>query len=130
MIRRPPRSTRTDTLFPYTPLFRSDLGLKGTPVERPVAAPIATAESITRPVPRRALSPKASQAPSQRPRVARPAIPRPSVSRPAPVPIKSPATQVSPDSEPQATIGNRPSAQSDERRDGEEGVKECESRWG
>src|SRR3546814_18675570 len=24
MIRRPPRSTRTDTLFPYTPLFRSD----------------------------------------------------------------------------------------------------------
>src|SRR3546814_18917298 len=25
MIRRPPRSTRTDTLFPYTPLFRSYL---------------------------------------------------------------------------------------------------------
>src|SRR3546814_10488826 len=24
MIRRPPRSTRTDTLFPYTPLFRSN----------------------------------------------------------------------------------------------------------
>src|SRR3546814_7179189 len=23
MIRRPPKSTRTDTLFPYTPLFRS-----------------------------------------------------------------------------------------------------------
>src|SRR3546814_21014926 len=32
MIRRPPRSTRTDTLFPYTTLFRSgwdiDLGAK------------------------------------------------------------------------------------------------------
>src|SRR3546814_5457820 len=27
MIRRPPRSTRTDTLFPYTTLFRSQLGL-------------------------------------------------------------------------------------------------------
>src|SRR3546814_20993264 len=27
MIRRPPRSTRTDTLFPYTTLFRS-LGLR------------------------------------------------------------------------------------------------------
>src|SRR3546814_9900279 len=27
MIRRPPRSTRTDTLFPYTTLFRS----RGTP---------------------------------------------------------------------------------------------------
>src|SRR3546814_972726 len=25
MIRRPPRSTRIDTLFPYTTLFRSDL---------------------------------------------------------------------------------------------------------
>src|SRR3546814_6844593 len=28
MIRRPPRSTRTDTLFPYTTLFRS-LGVAG-----------------------------------------------------------------------------------------------------
>src|SRR3546814_14568894 len=27
MIRRPPRSTRTDTLFPYTTLFRSTLEL-------------------------------------------------------------------------------------------------------
>src|SRR3546814_2660868 len=32
MIRRPPRSTRTDTLFPYTTLFRSSIiqeGLEG-----------------------------------------------------------------------------------------------------
>src|SRR3546814_12915534 len=28
MIRRPPRSTRTDTLFPYTTLFRSCLSVK------------------------------------------------------------------------------------------------------
>src|SRR3546814_1800857 len=27
MIRRPPRSTRTDTLFPYTTLFRSPKGV-------------------------------------------------------------------------------------------------------
>src|SRR3546814_6309511 len=27
MIRRPPRSTRTDTLFPYTTLFRSQLAV-------------------------------------------------------------------------------------------------------
>src|SRR3546814_14553202 len=27
MIRRPPRSTRTDTLFPYTTLFRSVVGI-------------------------------------------------------------------------------------------------------
>src|SRR3546814_12340755 len=41
MIRRPPRSTRTDTLFPYTTLFRSvdavggeDLAAVGTERER------------------------------------------------------------------------------------------------
>src|SRR3546814_8798612 len=28
MIRRPPRSTRTDTLFPYTTLFRSDYSFR------------------------------------------------------------------------------------------------------
>src|SRR3546814_1761329 len=31
MIRRPPRSTRTDTLFPYTTLFRSDAVLVAHP---------------------------------------------------------------------------------------------------
>src|SRR3546814_1252895 len=36
MIRRPPRSTRTDTLFPYTTLFRSPTA---TPAETPAAAP-------------------------------------------------------------------------------------------
>src|SRR3546814_16769808 len=35
MIRRPPRSTRTDTLFPYTTLFRSPLEQRlDDPVER------------------------------------------------------------------------------------------------
>src|SRR3546814_19682033 len=34
MIRRPPRSTRTDTLFPYTTLFRSKL-VAGAAVRRP-----------------------------------------------------------------------------------------------
>src|SRR3546814_8216863 len=29
MIRRPPRSTRTDTLFPYTTLFRAQQGVDG-----------------------------------------------------------------------------------------------------
>src|SRR3546814_7526972 len=38
MIRRPPRSTRTDTLFPYTTLFRSDTRTKQPPV-RIVVAP-------------------------------------------------------------------------------------------
>src|SRR3546814_11828822 len=34
MIRRPPRSTRTDTLFPYTTLFRSRAGAALFPVRR------------------------------------------------------------------------------------------------
>src|SRR3546814_18218721 len=33
MIRRPPRSTRTDTLFPYTTLFRSQGVERGAPQE-------------------------------------------------------------------------------------------------
>src|SRR3546814_3225308 len=35
MIRRPPRSTRTDTLFPYTTLFRSQGGAIGEAATRP-----------------------------------------------------------------------------------------------
>src|SRR3546814_7204484 len=34
MIRRPPRATRTDTLFPYTTLFRSAIGAGRDPFER------------------------------------------------------------------------------------------------
>src|SRR3546814_12689878 len=32
MVRLPPRSTRTDTLFPYTTLFRSQSAASGLPV--------------------------------------------------------------------------------------------------
>src|SRR3546814_1888954 len=35
MIRRPPRSTRTDTLFPYTTLFRSTSARVFEMVDRP-----------------------------------------------------------------------------------------------
>src|SRR3546814_3746889 len=34
MIRRPPRSTRTDTLFPYTTLFRSEIHFGGRQRQR------------------------------------------------------------------------------------------------
>src|SRR3546814_6992002 len=44
MIRRPPRSTRTDTLFPYTTLFRSDI--VGVPAF--VARPIGHQVQVTR----------------------------------------------------------------------------------
>src|SRR3546814_18949031 len=51
MIRRPPRSTRTDTLFPYTTLFRS-VGRSCVRVRRaePDAALPAYARSRQRPV--------------------------------------------------------------------------------
>src|SRR3546814_12167787 len=43
MIRRPPRSTRTDTLFPYTTLFRSDADLRVRPEQAPCLLWIAVA---------------------------------------------------------------------------------------
>src|SRR3546814_18245929 len=42
MIRRPPRSTRTDTLFPYTTLFRSG-GAEEVRVHDPCALEMAQA---------------------------------------------------------------------------------------
>src|SRR3546814_15448368 len=48
MVRRPPRSTRTDTLFPYTTLFRSP---RGTPLQ-PWRSP-PTSEAVAAPPPSR-----------------------------------------------------------------------------
>src|SRR3546814_9762249 len=50
MIRRPPRSTRTDTLFPYTTLFRSFETLFGAlreAISTPRAASAAEGEATT-----------------------------------------------------------------------------------
>src|SRR3546814_3098914 len=53
MIRRPPRSTRTDTLFPYTTLFRSpgfdltlDYGIL-TPIAKPIFWVLKTFHKLT-----------------------------------------------------------------------------------
>src|SRR3546814_8235797 len=47
MIRRPPRSTRTDTLFPYTTLFRSP-GFRGCRwIALPTPYPIAPFARVT-----------------------------------------------------------------------------------
>src|SRR3546814_7891951 len=50
MIRRPPRSTRTDTLFPYTTLFRSSSTRKSASGRwrRPSAGSSAAASSCCR----------------------------------------------------------------------------------
>src|SRR3546814_2339757 len=47
MIRRPPRSTRTDTLFPYTTLFRSLAPDGAAPGLLASSAPCACAPSVT-----------------------------------------------------------------------------------
>src|SRR3546814_1732709 len=51
MIRRPPRSTRTDTLFPYTTLFRSGRGC-------PRLEPIRKAPLPNPPLPSQGREPK------------------------------------------------------------------------
>src|SRR3546814_6700121 len=48
MIRRPPRSTRTDTLFPYTTLFRS-FGAVGIADGQPDRPPLPPADGQTGP---------------------------------------------------------------------------------
>src|SRR3546814_10388437 len=56
MIRRPPRSTRTDTLFPYTTLFRSDQETRAErfALARDRAAATAAAELLEEILERRA----------------------------------------------------------------------------
>src|SRR3546814_20589629 len=44
MIRRPPRSTRTDTLFPYTTLFRSQADFRPSVEADAIAAVFESAE--------------------------------------------------------------------------------------
>src|SRR3546814_11157461 len=48
MIRRPPRSTRTDTLFPYTTLFRSRHGLAAIePLPQPALGTVEVVAGIS-----------------------------------------------------------------------------------
>src|SRR3546814_17722577 len=47
MIRRPPRSTRTDTLFPYTTLFRSGVGDDAAVVDHSGKKTIITTDLLT-----------------------------------------------------------------------------------
>src|SRR3546814_1370717 len=77
MIRRPPISTRTDTLFPYTTLFRSTCAQEpivaqvSTIVPAPMCAPMLTNDGISTTslpmkLPRRAITPDTTRTPSLR----------------------------------------------------------------
>src|SRR3546814_11392170 len=58
MIRRPPRSTRTDTLFPYTTLFRSRASRSTADKPARFLAPAAPRDTVR----------SACRAPARRPR--------------------------------------------------------------
>src|SRR3546814_13557480 len=62
MIRRPPRSTRTDTLFPYTTLFRSLRGMPFRPWLSGPSVSFATHEHAHRFLWRRLRGPQATGA--------------------------------------------------------------------
>src|SRR3546814_13493124 len=72
MIRRPPRSTRTDTLFPYTTLFRSNaipilagaLLLAGCSEDKPTKAEKVAAASVPGAPPQGAVDETAKNAPA------------------------------------------------------------------
>src|SRR3546814_16932445 len=70
MIRRPPRSTLTDTLFPYTTLFRSIAPCYRTVLQR--AQPSQVAEIAGTKAPPDGLDPMAASNTKPRPRAARP----------------------------------------------------------
>src|SRR3546814_13512931 len=105
MIRRPPRSTRTDTLFPYTTLFRSHEGR-----DRPARHRLLPQ--------RRWLGRqyRHGRRGCEQPRsVWRARDPAPATERP--------------DEGEAARVVREQQARSEERRVGKEGVSTCRSRW-
>src|SRR3546814_21194366 len=89
MIRRPPRSTRTDTLFPYTTLFRSlggrmDHGNSYRPPCEPVMYPPGPAVSNASSFIRRDFAPRLLAAPRLQP-LQHPVFPAASAVQPQPV---------------------------------------------
>src|SRR3546814_12578908 len=116
MRRRPPRSTRTDTLFPYTTLFRSTVFLHCfTTAARPIRRETDRGKILEKPVPRS----------FQRPlRMRRAGRHRPS---PAPTPSRRPIKETK-DDDPQEPVRDS-RVRSEERRVGKECVSTCSSRW-
>src|SRR3546814_13017736 len=105
MIRRPPRSTRTDTLFPYTTLFRSEAAA----TQR---AKVATGTSV---------------------QLAQPASPAAAADTSALDRVEVTGSRI--DAFDAAPAGDQPledqppASSSEERRVGNECVSTCRSRW-
>src|SRR3546814_14262558 len=108
MIRRPPRSTRTDTLFPYTTLFRSDKlnTIDGDVVEAVIADMAHDEEEASRP---------ATTAPSSR--------------EPAPAAMAVSSAEQIEQAADEVENRNKADDRSEERRVGKECVSTCRSRW-
>src|SRR3546814_20355254 len=112
MIRRPPRSTRTDTLFPYTTLFRSASWARLVEADRACARRSGG-------VPRALCDPVRAFA--GRPRL---------VARPEPRSAQALTTLLHPAIAREARDHRqRQAPRSDEPRDGKECVSTCRSWW-
>src|SRR3546814_13283654 len=115
MIRRPPRSTRTDTLFPYTTLFRSKhlplLCLRRLMLRHPLRAGARRRSGVGDGVASHRCG--AFEHPAPRRGGHRARLSRRSLSRRAALSRRDPIL----------------AARSDERSVGKEGVSTCRSRW-
>src|SRR3546814_14560594 len=115
MIRRPPRSTRTDTLFPYTTLFRSltdlSVGIDGNELANVIDAfgdpeEDGTPRIFTAPNPAAGFLPRFDAAPTF-----------------------SGVSSLVTLNQPAFGYQNDHYGRSEERRVGKEGVSTCRSRW-
>src|SRR3546814_11094528 len=110
MIRRPPRSTRTDTLFPYTTLFRSVGHHANGTMDARIKSTHDNENGLTGPLPA-----------------------RPPPQRPAHDEAKGEAAEMGAPADEvgagQARFAHQPDHRSEERRVGKECVSTCRSRW-
>src|SRR3546814_10971962 len=110
MIRRPPRSTRTDTLFPYTTLFRSSR----SQAEEPVVSASLGAEPILVNATRFRLANEVDWA---------------RLDRIVGTIEKKSVRALDDDDLLALPVPYRGALRSEERRGGKEGVSTCRSRW-
>src|SRR3546814_5401875 len=111
MIRPPPRSTRTDTLFPYTTLFRST---PPTPATSNPAGGVTPPDARDRSPPRRIHGRRHHRRP--RPHPARPPHRRPRPRRPLGIPRRQARTRRNPRARPGPRTARRTRHRSENRR--------------